>query len=103
MPAPARTEGCACQKLDFVELWVGDGLLKDECGSISQDSVRFIVRHREPSATMPSRSSPVSARTIGAGVWELVGSGCLLFVPVMKPADLRDRHDAIIDRRGDRA
>jgi len=31
-----------------------------------------------------------------------VGSGCVPFVPVMKPADLRDRHDATSGRR-DRA
>jgi hypothetical protein len=29
--------------------------------------------------------------------------GSLPFVPVMKPAHLRNRHDATIDRRGDRA
>jgi hypothetical protein len=36
-----RTQ-CAYQKLDFVELWVGDGLLKDACGSIRQEGARNI-------------------------------------------------------------
>ncbi len=32
-----------------------------------------------------------------------LGSGRRSFVPVMKPADLRDRHNATIARCGDRA
>jgi hypothetical protein len=56
-------------------------------------------------ATGYSGSSAVCARDnwgwrVGVGQ---LGSGCLPVVPVMKSADLRDRHDATLNQRGDRA
>jgi hypothetical protein len=65
----------------------------------------FCFRNRERSSTVPvAIVGCFGERRFGlvGGVWQS-GSGRLPFVPVMKPADLRDRHDATIARRGDRA
>jgi hypothetical protein len=81
------------------------GFLKTLAVPIRQNGASFI-RHRERSSTVPVADRRVFPRVaLGAGGWDWpVGvSGRLPFVPVMKPADLRDRHNATIDWRGDRA
>ena len=79
--------------------------LEDACGSVERNGAGSIFEKRERSSTVPGAIiGCVGERRCGlVGVRWPSGSGRLPFVPVMKPADLRDRHDATIARRGDRA
>ena len=78
-------------------------LLNDACGSLRQMApISFDASRAVLDGAVDDRR--LSARELGlaCGVAQ-VGLGCVPFVPVMKPADLRDRHDAAIGWRGDRA
>jgi hypothetical protein len=59
----------------------------------------FLNRERSPTGGCDGQLFPAGLM----GEMGSLGSGRLSFVPMMKPADLRDRHDATIARRGDRA
>jgi hypothetical protein len=76
------------------------GFLKTLAVPIRQNGAGFILGIASGHQRCRRRSVEVFPRAaIGAGGWDWpVGvSGHLPFVPVMKPADLRDRHDATID------
>ena len=79
---------------------VGDGFLEATGGSGERTALVLSSKSRA-FADGRLRWSAVSAGLMGE--MGSLGSGRLSFVPMMKPADLRDRHDATIARRGDRA
>jgi hypothetical protein len=94
---------CAYQKLDLVESRVGD-VWKTRAVRFNRTALVLFSQSRAVVDVPVAIVGCFGERRFGlvGGVWQS-GSGRLPFVPVMKPADLRDRYDATIARRGDRA
>ena len=110
-PRRRTSVACAYQKLDLATSKVRDGLwdrcVDSSCGEertalLSDRNARSAIDGPDARANARARRASASgdAGTVRSSA---TSSGGVSFVPMMKTADLSDRHDAAVPGRGDRA